>query len=246
MTSRLRESASAIREAERRATLGDIARQVNHDLRNGLTPIRNVVRHLGELSDTEPAALPAVFAERRRTLESSISYLDELATRYARLSPRSANERCDVGAIVRQVASDLSDTGSVPIQVKAVGGAWVLGDSVVLRRLVENLIRNAFQSGSDDNRVDVSVSVVPAGASDSRDADGVDRVVRLSISDTGAGMSEETRARIFDDFFTTKAEGTGLGLSIVRRIAMDLQGSISVESELGEGSTFTVEFPQCP
>jgi signal transduction histidine kinase len=69
------------------------------------------------------------------------------------------------------------------------------------------------------------------------------RRVRIEIADTGEGMSEERRARIFDDFYTTKKSGTGLGLSIVRRLVMDLDGTINVESVEGEGSRFLVDLP---
>ena len=234
MTRRLRESTGAIREAERRATLGDVARQVNHDVRNGLTPIRNVVRHLGELSDADPEAIPEVYSKRRNTLESSIAYLDDLATRYAKLSSRAPAARCDLGAIVQQVADGMSEGDGAQIRVAVSPGATILADPLSVRRLVENLVRNALQSGTENNHVQVAVDKT------------ADDTVRVSVTDTGRGMSEETKTRIFDDFFTTKEDGTGLGLSIVRRIAMDLQGRISVESEPGKGSTFTVEFPQCP
>ena len=87
LTSRLRTSTARVREAEHRATVGDLARQVNHDIKNGLIPLRNVMRHLSEVQRDDPAALAAVYAERRQTVDSSIAYLETLATSYARLSP---------------------------------------------------------------------------------------------------------------------------------------------------------------
>jgi nitrogen fixation/metabolism regulation signal transduction histidine kinase len=103
MVHRLRTSANALRAAERRATVGDLARQVNHDVRNGLLPIRNVIRHLTEVSRDSPAELGPVFAERESTLNSGIAYLENLATNYARLAPRAERSTCDVNAIVRAV-----------------------------------------------------------------------------------------------------------------------------------------------
>ena len=87
LAARLRTSTARVREAERRATVGELARQINHDIKNGLIPLRNVMRHLAQVERDEPGALPAVFAERRPTVDSSIAYLETLATSYQRLSP---------------------------------------------------------------------------------------------------------------------------------------------------------------
>jgi signal transduction histidine kinase len=67
--------------------------------------------------------------------------------------------------------------------------------------------------------------------------------VRLTVTDTGAGIAPELQEKIFSDFFTTKPDGTGLGLSIVRRMVMDLDGTIALESEPGRGSRFVIELP---
>ena len=87
MTERLRVSSSRLREAERRAVVGDLARQVNHDVKNGLAPIRNVLRHLSQVARQDPANLPQVYESRSGTLDSSVEYLETLAQNYARLSP---------------------------------------------------------------------------------------------------------------------------------------------------------------
>lgn len=240
MTARLRASAVRIKEAERRATLGEMARQVTHDIKNGLTPIRNVFRHLSGLSDENPARLPEVFKERRRTIDSSVSYLENLASNYARLSPpdaRGARSVCDVNEVVRSVLADLAGAAdNATLKENLEEGAAVLADPLSLRRILENLVNNAVDSlGGGAGRVTVSTRVVPA--------DDGQRTVRLTVVDTGSGMSEEIRARVFDDFYTTKPGGTGLGLSIVRRLVMDLDGSVRVDSEPGKGSEFVVELP---
>jgi len=107
----------------------------------------------------------------------------------------------------------------------------VLGDAVSLRRVVENLVDNAVDS-LEGRSGEIAVST--------RVGDG--RVL-LVVRDTGSGMSPDQRTRIFEDFYTTKDDGTGLGLSIVRRLVMDLDGSIEVETELGKGSCFTIDLP---
>jgi len=236
LTSRLRESTGQLKDAERRATFGDLARQVNHDIKNGLTPIRNVFRHLSQQSKEDPARLPGAFDERSATLDSSIEYLENLASNYARLSRHGDRQRCDLNGVVRRIALDRSDPGHVEVITKLAGQAIVWGDEVSLRRVVENLVSNAIDSiGEQKGRVTIATEIAHRGKGESR--------VRLVVSDTGSGIDAAAQSKIFDDFYTTKSHGTGLGLSIVRRLVMDMDGSIKVESEPEKGSRFIVEFP---
>src|SRR5690606_22517724 len=93
-----------------------------------------------------------------------------------------------------------------------------------------NLVRNAVQASSAGSEVTVTVST----------ADG-SGPVQLSVEDHGVGLTEEAKERIFDAFFTTRAQGTGVGLAVVKRIADDHGFSIAVESESGHGARFTAE-----
>jgi signal transduction histidine kinase len=239
MTERLRAGAVRLREAERRATTGDLARQVTHDIKNGLAPIRHVVRHLAQVARDEPAELPAIFAERQGTLDSSVAYLETLARNYARLSPSAGPARCDANAVVRQVARGAERApATLHLQLDERLPA-VRADEVVLRRILENLVGNAIDSlGSRPGAVTVSTTMpTEAGADGSRPP------VRVVVADTGRGMSRTELDQAFDDFYTTKAGGTGLGLSVVRRLVADLGGTLRVETEPGAGSRFFVDLP---
>ena len=105
LVARLRTSTVRVREAERRATVGELARQINHDVKNGLIPLRNVMRHLAQVERDEPGALAAVFAERRHTVDSSLAYLETLATSYQRLSPPLSRRECDLNALITDVVA---------------------------------------------------------------------------------------------------------------------------------------------
>src|SRR5207249_1904450 len=87
---------------EARIAIGDLARQVNHDVKNGLAPLRNVFRHLTQVARDKPDELRQVFTERQGTVESSIHYLETLAANYAKLSPQSERKATDVNAVVRE------------------------------------------------------------------------------------------------------------------------------------------------
>ena len=237
MVQRLRVSASRLRAAERRATVGDMARQVNHDIRNGLLPIRNVIHHLSEVASDSPAELAAVFAEREGTLHGSITYLENLAGNYARLSPKIDRRPCDVNMIVRTVVRDIATADGARIRLNLSDASpRVAGDPVALRRIIENLTVNAIESLTNGNG---SVTVGSAVARDERGES-----VVLFVTDTGSGMTAEVLEHVFDDFYTTKERGTGLGLSIVRRLVADMGGRIGIDSAPGNGTTFRIILPK--
>ncbi|HZN97347.1 MAG TPA: HAMP domain-containing sensor histidine kinase [Gemmatimonadales bacterium] len=237
MTDRLRASSARLREAERRVAVGDLARQVNHDIKNGLVPIRNVLRHLAQVATESPDSLPGIFAARRATLESSVEYLDTLARNYDRLSPGAERRHCEINGIVAEV---LRNTGPQDGRVRAqLADALpsVLGDGLMIRRVLENLVGNALDSVAARPEGSVTVVTEPVAGST-----GADRI-RITVADTGAGMTGEQLERAFDDFYTTKTGGTGLGLSIVRRLILDLNGTLKVETEPGVGTRVMVELP---
>jgi signal transduction histidine kinase len=237
MTERLRVSSSRLREAERRAVIGDLARQVNHDVKNGLAPIRNVLRHLSQVAKQEPEKLPGVYESRVGTLDSSVEYLEILAQNYARLSPVVESGSCDVNVVVGQVLGNINRDGADLTVDLGERLPKIVGDPLTVRRVIENLVGNAVDSlkGTPGGRVTVTTEVFPDGGDSGR--------VRITVADTGPGMSRAQLDRAFDDFYTTKPGGTGLGLSIVRRLTLDLRGTLRVETEPGTGTRFIIELP---
>jgi signal transduction histidine kinase len=237
MTGRLRTSSARLREAERRAAVGELAQQVNHDIKNGLAPIRNVLRHFAQVAEQEPDRLAAVFAERKGTLDASIEYLDTLARNYARLSPALQRVPCDVNAVVERVLRNTSVNGTVLQAKLSDASPTVVGDALMLRRILENLVGNAVDSvaGKAGGTVTVTTEAIGAHGGPAR--------VRITVADTGPGMTRKQLDQAFDDFYTTKPEGTGLGLSIVRRLILDLTGTLRVETAPGAGTSVIIELP---
>jgi signal transduction histidine kinase/CheY-like chemotaxis protein len=119
----------------------------------------------------------------------------------------------------------------ITVAVRSDPEAWVLASQAGLEQVLLNLAVNARDAMPEGGNFEVDLSVRGA-------------FVFLRATDTGVGMSEELRSRIFEPFFTTKASGTGLGLATVRQQVEQFGGRISVESELGRGTTFIVEFPK--
>jgi signal transduction histidine kinase len=239
LATRLRTSSARVREAERRATVGELSRQVNHDIKNGLIPLRNVMRHLRQVERDEPEALAGVCAERRGTVDSSIAYLETLATSYQRLSTPLERRDCDLNAVIADVVRGAHGHEHVELATDLTNLPRVVGDPIALRRILENLIANAVDSlQSQPGRITVSTRVV--------ERDGDLPVIEVTVADTGRGMPADETTRIFEDFYTTKEGGTGLGLSIVRRLVMDLHGTIHVDSAPGRGTRIVIEIPSAP
>ncbi len=238
MTSRLRTGVNKLRAAEHRATLGEVARQVNHDIRNGITPLRNVMRHLTQVADDDPKNLEPVFQERRETLEEGLSYLENLASHYAKLSPGRDVRLIRLPEVVTQCLAGPSFNERVKLENRLpVNLPPVLADPVSLRRIFDNLLRNALESLPE------SGGTISVNAFLEEDPVLEEIRIQVEISDNGAGIPPENLDLIFNDFFTTRDEGTGLGLSNVRRLAADCGAHVRVKSEEGTGSIFILSFP---
>ena len=233
MLKRIRKGIAQVKDAEKRATLGELARQVNHDVRNGLVPIRNVMDHLGEAHRSGPAELAGAFEARSGTLSASLDYLGDLADQYRAVAAHGARERTDLREVARSV---VEANQAAPTGVRVVGEpgrepAWVQMDAVSLRRVVDNLVGNGVEAVRGGGVVRVGVGWC---------GDGDRPGYRLTVADDGPGIPAGVRDRVFEPFFTTRAEGTGLGLAIARRLVRDVGGDINLESEEGEGTRVSV------
>jgi two-component system, NtrC family, sensor kinase len=235
--------ADAIQERERRlirserlATVGRMAAQIAHEVRNPLSSIGLNAELLGD-------ELGVGADEARRLTASIISEVDRLAEitetylRFARL-PRPRLESEDLGAIVRSVVElsrgELAQDG-IELRVDIAPDLPELpADEAQLRQALINLVRNAREAmaAASPKRLEIGVR-----------ADGPAGRLLLWISDSGAGIDGADLGKIFDPFFSTKERGTGLGLALVQQIVVDHGGQIDVQSAAGRGTTFTLAFP---
>ena len=139
--------------------------------------------------------------------------------------------------MVAEVVRSSGGTAAVRTSL-ASGLPPAAADRLMLRRVLENLVGNAADS--------VSGGTGEVVVSTERGQEGRTPMVRITIADTGPGMTRTELDRAFDDFYTTKAGGTGLGLSIVRRLILDLGGALRMDTEPGTGTRATVELPAAP
>jgi len=221
--------------SERLATVGKMAAQVTHEVRNPLASIGLYAELLGDEIAEAPEArrlVASISSEVDRLTEITETYL-----RFARL-PQPKLEREDLGALVASVAefarAELTQSRialdlelpSAPVEVAA--------DENQVRQALLNLIRNAREAMADGGRLRIAVG-----------GSGPDGAAVISVTDSGPGIAPENLPKIFDPFFSTKTKGTGLGLALVQQIAVEHGGRAEVESDPvgGKGTTFRLILP---
>jgi two-component system, NtrC family, sensor kinase len=234
MADAIQEREQRLIRSERLATVGRMAAQIAHEVRNPLSSIGLNAELLGD-------ELPGEADEARRLVASIIGEVDRLAEitetylRFARL-PRPKLEREDLGALIASVLelarSELAQAG-IDVRVEVAPDLpEMMADEGQIRQALINLVRNAREALTTAPTKRLSIGASLAG----------NRLV-LTIADSGAGIAPGDLAKIFDPFFSTKAQGTGLGLALVQQIVVDHGGTIDVDSAPGQGTTFRLFFP---
>jgi signal transduction histidine kinase len=221
--------------SERLATVGRMAAQITHEIRNPLASMGLYVELLG---DELPAQ--AKDGEARRLVTAigrEIDRLSEITENYLRFVrlPRPKREREDLGSLVTAVVefarAELAMAGvTLEVQVEP-GLAEVAADENQIRQALLNLVRNAKEAMTEGGRLQVSVTAGAPGQ------------LRIAMADTGPGIAPEHLANIFDPFFSTKEKGTGLGLALVQQIVAEHGGRIEVASGPRGGTVFAINLP---
>jgi PAS domain S-box-containing protein len=236
MTARVGLEQSA-RRAEKLAALGTLAAGLAHELNNPIGIISSRIEVM--LMEAESQRLPPLLLEDLRVLHRHALRVARIARgllSFARPG-RAESGPVDLNHVVEETLllaeKQISRSGITIVRSLAPGLPPIRGDASTLQQVVLNLVTNASDAigGTGEIRIETRVLSEQAGA------------VRLSVSDTGSGISAEALPKIFDPFYTTKAEGTGLGLSVSHSIVRDHHGTIDVESRPGAGTTFVLTFP---
>jgi signal transduction histidine kinase len=234
----LAEIEKRIERAEQLMTLGQLATGVAHELKNPLTSILNYAEYLLHKYDED--FFEADDRDRLRRIVDGVERMDHFVRDLLQLArPDKGDMRpvdlCEtIGRAIQVVrmstaANDVAIDAELPDSPVTISGM-----SGQLEQLFVNLVNNAINAMGDDSGF-VRIEVEEQGDS-----------VECRIVDDAGGMSEDTVARIFEPFFTTRgaSDGTGLGLALVRAIVDRHNGEIDVDSEVGNGTTFTVVFPR--
>jgi signal transduction histidine kinase len=238
-----------MKERDRLAALGEMAAGLAHEIRNPLGAIKGAAQYL------RPSQLAGDDADLMQVIIDEVNRLNGVVSEFLDYSRplRSSAQPVDVNDILEHTLRLLESQG-LPESIKvdlsldaSIGPAW--GDSEQLTQVFLNLALNALQAMPKGGTLTVRSGRPPprwrfADVSDDEQQDST--AVEVRFRDTGAGIPEEAKERIFIPFYTTKEKGTGLGLAICQRIVKAHNGSITVESKPGAGTEFTVRLPGAP
>jgi two-component system, NtrC family, nitrogen regulation sensor histidine kinase NtrY len=227
--------------AQKQAAWREVARRVAHEIKNPLTPIAlsadRILRHLDRATPGEPLSLDVVrtctdaiggAVETVRTLVNEFSSLASF--------PASQPRPEDINTIVESALS-LFNGRLDGIRVRTLLAhdlPKVMADSDAIKRAMANLVDNAAEAVQSSVLKEIEISTALVG---SRDA------IEISVADSGSGVTQDLKEKLFLPYFSTKKRGTGLGLAIVSRIIEEHHGSIRVEENQPVGARFVVELP---
>ncbi len=231
MADKLVELTEDVRKKERQAMFGRMAAGLVHDLSHPVQNIGNSCKLIVRVFDD-----PEYRQTFTRTIDREIDTLKRVLDDLRNVARPAPVERfpVDINRSVADIVESMrgfADESGIALEAKFASEPVIIeGDVFALGRVYRNLITNAIQATQPGGRVTIATS---------RDRDKVE----VSVSDSGSGIPAERLGAIFDDFVTTKKRGLGLGLAITKRIVEQLGGTITVASELGKGTTFTMRFP---
>ncbi|MCX6579563.1 MAG: ATP-binding protein [Candidatus Aminicenantes bacterium] len=246
----LKEKREQLIKVEKNAAWREMARQISHDIKNALTPIKLSVDLLKQSCDDRSPNYQQILRQTLQLIDGQITNLQKIAVDFHEFTGgrRSILEKCDLEAVMSEVL-DLDSAWAkelgIRIQVETVNAAEstpgkpgdnkinVYADCMKLHRVLTNIVANAFQAMPGGGTLTVSIYKQ-------------DNMAILEIRDTGVGIPDDVRAHLFEPYFTTRSKGTGLGLAIAKRVLEEIDGTIALEPNERSGGAGTVAVIRLP
>ncbi len=210
----------------------EMAKQVAHEVKNPLTPMKLTIQNFERKFDPEDPNIRERVKQMSKTVVDQIDLIATVASAFSEFAklPEKNNEIINLNKEVEDILRVFNDDSIFMHTNK--NNIMISMDRIYLSRIITNLVTNAKQAQSDDRKLIINV-----------DVEQHQRRVMISVQDNGVGIPENMYERIFEPNFTSKSSGMGLGLSMVRKMIEDYKGEIVVKSEVGKGSTFIITLP---
>lgn len=238
MLVKLEEKKQALSQSEKQSAWREMAKQVAHEIKNPLTPMKLTLQHLQRTLQSDNPSAKRVLQRTLDTLLDQIDNLSDIATSFSDFAkmPLPKNELFEITSVINKAADLYADDGKITL-VRDISPypVMVMGDRQLIGRILTNLIINSVQSVSADRKPVIQLRLNVS-----------DEHINIEINDNGAGVPEAIRSKIFLPNFSTKEGGSGLGLAIAKRGIEHAGGSIWFETATGEGTTFFITLPHIP
>jgi nitrogen fixation/metabolism regulation signal transduction histidine kinase len=233
MVDKLEESASMLAQSEREQAWREMAKQVAHEIKNPLTPMRLTVQSFQRKFDGNDPNLKQKLDDYSKTLIQQIDTMSSVASAFSNFAsmPAQQNETLNVVEVV-EFSLDIFNEDYLVFESDSSEIITKM-DRTQLVRIITNLVKNAIQAIPEEQ---VEKSIIVAVKQ-------FENNVNITVKDNGIGIETENVEYIFEPKFTTKTSGMGLGLGIIKNIIENYKGTITFETKYGKGTTFTVSLP---
>jgi two-component system nitrogen regulation sensor histidine kinase NtrY len=233
MVDKLEESAILLAQSEREQAWREMAKQVAHEIKNPLTPMRLTVQSFERKFDANDPEIKQKIKDYSETLIQQIDTMSSVASAFSNFAsmPAQQNETLNVVSVI-EMTLEIFNENFISFETNDPEIITIM-DRTQLIRIITNLVKNAIQAIPDTQQnTQVKIKVEKR-----------DNSLLIQVIDNGNGIEVQNIPRIFEPKFTTKSSGMGLGLGIIKNIIENYKGTITFESEMGKGTTFTVALP---
>jgi nitrogen fixation/metabolism regulation signal transduction histidine kinase len=235
LTTEVVNSAELLAKTQRDMAWREMAKQVAHEIKNPLTPMKLNIQYLEKVIQSDPDSAHLMIQRISGTLIEQINNLTQIADEFSNFAtlPKAANEKIILNEVVEHIHDLFRKRDDMEIELlEPMNEIYVFADRNHLVRVLNNIVKNAIQAVPEYRRGKIII-----------DLQVVDAMARIKVSDNGLGIPEDMKDKVFTPNFTTKSSGTGLGLAISANMMETMNGRIYFNSKPNEGTDFYIELP---
>jgi nitrogen fixation/metabolism regulation signal transduction histidine kinase len=234
MLEELQRSAELLAKSERESAWREMAKQVAHEIKNPLTPMKLGVQHLQRAWNDNHPNKDEMIKRISNTLIEQIETLSNIATEFSNFAklPKPEFDKVNLSSVLQTTVDLYNQSENVDITLsKPADEVFITGDKDQLLRVFSNLVKNAVQAIPEEQYGKIQIQLLEDGS-----------FYKVTVADNGTGIADDLIDKIFVPNFTTKTSGTGLGLAMVKSMVEGMRGSIYFDTKVGEGTVFTLRF----
>ena len=236
MVNKVEENAAKLAQSERERAWREMARQVAHEIKNPLTPMKLNIQYLQQAMKNDHPNIKELTNKVADSIVEQINNLSYIASEFSNFAkmPEAKAEEIEIASLLYKATGLYLSDAHIKVTINdSDKNVCVLSDHSQLLRVLTNLIENAVQAIPDDRTANIEVALKRDGAG----------YALVTVADNGNGIPDDMASNIFQPYFTTKSSGTGLGLAMTRKIIEFWKGQIWFETKEGSGTTFYIRLP---